>query len=118
MKTSRVCIMFCLIVIQSWSQQDTIPGSGLWLHDCWSNYLDAGYKSGLFTGFILGIIKDDEARVSIGKGAKFFSIPETTTYGQINSVVGKYIDDHPEEWHSPASVIVISALIQTWPSKK
>lgn len=46
-----------------------------------------------------------------------FCTPENVTTGQINSVVGKYLDENPELWASAASLLVIKALQKAFPCK-
>jgi len=46
-----------------------------------------------------------------------FKIPSGVTTGQLCSVVGKYIDDHPSEWNQEAADLVIKALKKAFPKK-
>jgi len=40
------------------------------------------------------------------------------TYGQEFAVVGKYLDDHPEQWNLRAVKLVYLALYAVWPGTK
>ena len=39
------------------------------------------------------------------------------TYGQEFAVVGKYLDEHPEQWNLSAERLVYLALYAAWPGK-
>jgi hypothetical protein len=44
-----------------------------------------------------------------------FCTPKDVTYGQATSVVVKYMNNNPEQLHSPLSVLAMVALRDTWP---
>jgi hypothetical protein len=64
------------------------------------------YLRGLYMGYVMGFC--DAA-------SKHFNIPSGTTNERIFIVVGKYVDEHPEEWHKPADFLVIKALNEEFP---
>jgi hypothetical protein len=75
------------------------------------------------TGYILGAVEMTElinAAADRSKDKKQFSvcIPAGITYGQIVDVVKKFVDDHPEERHQKASVMVFLAVQHAFPCKK
>ena len=48
----------------------------------------------------------------------FYGVSEDVPLSQLISVVGKYLDDHPERWREPASRLVIDALTTAFPKKQ
>ena len=44
-------------------------------------------------------------------------IPNGATVGQICSIVGKWLEDHPEEWNFTADVLVYRALLKAFGKK-
>ena len=68
-------------------------------------------EAGEFIGFIRGAVQ-------MASYNNFFDIPERVTHGQVFSIVGKYIDDHPEKLHFPAISMVVLALNEAFPPKK
>ena len=69
-----------------------------------------GFSAGVYAGYVNGIS-------DAGEGL-YFTIPKGSTYGQICSVVGKWIDDHPERWADDSAIIVLAALKETFPLQK
>lgn len=45
-------------------------------------------------------------------------LPEGVTIGQLVTIVGRYLDTHPEEWHLPGSIIVRKAMTEAFVNKK
>jgi hypothetical protein len=45
-------------------------------------------------------------------------LPNGVSIGQMTSVVGKYLKEHPERWNERANILVISALTNAFPCKK
>jgi hypothetical protein len=41
--------------------------------------------------------------------------PETVTINQIATVVVRWIEQHPQDWHKPFFPLVLFALHDTWP---
>jgi len=62
-------------------------------------------------GFIQGI-----SIIEIVANKRFLCLPESGgTLGQDKAVVQKYLDDHPDEWHKPSSLLVYFALAKAFP---
>ena len=62
----------------------------------------------LFMGYVTGVCDAT---------CYLFEIPSTATVGSICSVVGKYLDAHPERSHEPAFGLVLSALLEAFPKR-
>jgi hypothetical protein len=45
-------------------------------------------------------------------------MPDGWAVGQSLAVVGRYLDQHPEEWNEQATTLVLKALALSWPLKK
>ncbi len=63
-----------------------------------------------FVGYVAGF---SEATPFLRPG--LYEIPKGTTMLQLCSVVGKYLEDHPEDWSWPAHILVVSALREAFP---
>jgi hypothetical protein len=92
-------------------------GTGQWLHDLWQSYQKTSFanqeeaaKSSIYTGFV-----SSGAQVMLDAG---WLSASGITYGQMAAVVGKYLDDHPEQWNLDAEVLVYRALYAVWPVTK
>jgi hypothetical protein len=69
-------------------------------------------------GYINGI-RDGVVFASVGLGAKpSFEISEKAELGQLKDVVTKYLNEHPEDRHLHAAVLVESALVKAFPPQK
>jgi TonB family protein len=103
----------------AWAQ-DTTFGTGQWLHDDWLAFQKVagggspteqeGVISSMYIGFVLGA-------TGVMRDANWIATPANGTVGQWAAVVGKYLDDHPEQWTWPAEVLVYHALYAVWPGK-
>jgi hypothetical protein len=103
----------------SWAQ-DTTFGTGQWLHDDWLAFQKViggdsptdkeGVISAMYSGYVL-------AATVVMRDANWIAIPAKSTVGQWAAVVGKYLDDHPEQWTLSAEVLVYRALYAVWPGK-
>jgi hypothetical protein len=64
----------------------------------------------LYRGYVWGaaVVMNDAGWIDSGD----------VTNGQIYVVVGKYLDNHPEQWNLPAEVLVYRALYAAWPGTK
>ena len=102
-----------LIGTASWAQSEM--GSGQWLHGIWESFSqpqrnNAGSMNKLwFIGFVSGaaVVMEDAQWIEL----------TGTTVGQWLPVVGKYLDNHPEEWNMKAQISVYRALYAFWPGK-
>jgi hypothetical protein len=71
------------------------------------------HDSALFMGYVTGVC-DAVLQTDINF-AKATS--DQMTVGQVSVIVGKYLDDHPEEWHLSGAVIVRKALRKAFVKK-
>lgn len=95
-------------------RQDTTVGTGQWLHDLWRSYQKTSFanqeeaaQSCIYTGLVSGA-----AQVMIDAG---WISSEDKTYGQMAAVVGKYLDNHPEQWNLSAETLIYRSLYAVWP---
>ena len=70
--------------------------------------LSSSYGSGLFVGYVLGVKEETLSKLCI---------PEGVIHGQSLDVIKKYLNDHPEELHLPASDLVLKVIQTAWPCK-
>jgi hypothetical protein len=66
------------------------------------------------TSFCEGYILGSAENIDL----KWWSPPRDLTNGQVLGVVKKYLNDHPELWDQPASLLVNNSLIQAFPPGK
>ena len=118
MKTAykvAIVIGFILLMVSSANAQFV---SGNKLASKWRAYqrydtgvgrnLDYG-EGNYFMGYITGVY---DATYWL------YNSPDGITVGQMCSIVGKYLDEHPEEWNEPAWVLVRLALLEAFPKSK
>lgn len=71
---------------------------------------DAGsqgaYSKGYFEGYVLGVLESAKDHLCI---------PERVEMGQALEAIEKYLNEHPEELHLPASSLVLRAVQASWP---
>jgi hypothetical protein len=103
---------FTMIATTSYAQ--TIR-TGQDLHDGWmaAQRIQSGNESNvslneetlafMFIGYVQGA-------TDIAQDTKALLFPKGTSNGQLVAIVGKYLDNHPEEWNLKASSIVMRAL--------
>jgi hypothetical protein len=116
-KTIFIAALFLFMGIYAHAQKEMLA-TGNDLIKTWRSYqkwhLESNYESttcleaGLFMGFVKGIA---EAALRSDWGV----FPATVTHGQIYMVVGKYLEDHPEELHYPAYELVMRSLAKAFP---
>jgi len=46
-----------------------------------------------------------------------FCLPDQVTNDQIIKIFVKYLDDHPEELHQPASLLLVTSMRKAFPCK-
>jgi hypothetical protein len=69
-------------------------------------------------GYINGL-RDGVVFASVGLGAKpSFEISEKVELGQLKDVVVRYLNEHPEERHQHAAVLVHRALVKAFSRQK
>lgn len=82
--------------------------------------LDAFHKAGTCMGFIQGIIDTDTIAHTDENGhptGPKLCVPAEASERQLAKVVVKYGDDHPEQLHLPAVVIVLLAMKGAFPCR-
>jgi hypothetical protein len=94
-------------------------GTGQWLHDGWQAQQKSlngqtmtpedHVNALMYMGFVLGA-----SHVMVTAG---WIYPSVGTVGQDLAVVGKYLENHPEQWNEFAEVLVYRALYAVWPGK-
>jgi hypothetical protein len=82
------------------------------------------FSSGFCAGFVDGVIETQsmwevwEAKGTIVRNPHLsFCLPEGATNDQIVKIFVKYLDDHPEELHEPASLLLVTSLRNVFPCK-
>jgi len=118
MKKLLVLVVLILVGTVSWAQSQT--GSGQWLHDLWEGDQRAiksqdpdprdMVRSMEYVGFVTGA-------ADVMYDADWLNL-EGITYGQWCALVGKYLDDHPEQWNIKAVALVYRALHAAWPGNR
>lgn len=73
------------------------------------------FEAGTALGYVLGIFDSVEENPD---SINLFDSPPNVTAGQIMGVVFKYFEEHPEERHERANILVNRALLEAWPKKK
>lgn len=100
-----------------------VPGQyydGQDLHELWeaskrrvAGVPDAGadkFDKSYLSGYVIGTA-DAMAGINL-------FCPGSAKAGQLVAVVGKYLDDHPEEWNKAGSYLVAVALKEAFPCGK
>lgn len=70
----------------------------------------ANYYEGYYYGYVLGVA---DAFID-----HLWCPPGEVTQGQITTVVEKYLQANPQNWHMPAASLVLNGLNQAFPCKK
>jgi hypothetical protein len=107
-------VVLVLVGAASWAQN--IRGTGQWLHDLWGatqrEQNNTATRSDARDAFLyVGYV---EGSASVMGDAGWIDLGNTTT-GQLFTIVGKYLDDHPEQWTLHAQLLVYRALYAVWP---
>jgi Rap1a immunity proteins len=105
-KTANMLSAGCRIAIRTWSEQNPNPIDLLAAQSC------AGYLQGAVDAF-----EFDKVSGSQRSGASI-CIPDDVKSDQTIRVFMKYSDDHPEELHKGATVVVWEAMRQAFPCPK
>jgi hypothetical protein len=89
------------------------------------NYQDLShaFNGGFCGGFIDGVIDSQNMQEASDKLQKrshalSFCLPQEGTNGQYVQVFVKYLDDHPEELHRPAALLLVESLVKAFPCGK
>lgn len=109
-------VVLILVGAASWAQSNT--GTGQWLHGLWINYqkihtTDKDWSAIADAKEYMGVVW---GAAHVMRDANWIDL-EGTTQGQMWAVVGKYLDDHPEQWNFSAEALVYLALYAVWPGK-
>jgi len=115
MKKMLLVIALMMMIWQSVYAGEYVSGNEF--VNQWKEYKksDAGQSYNHFDmGFYLGFVSG----VKVMGARLLFSSPQNATQGQICSVVGKWIDDHPERWADDPVRIVVTALQEAFPLKR
>ena len=117
----RLLVLVTVLILvgaATWAQTRL---TGQWLHDGWlatqkmETAIDKPYADAtaayMYMGFVMG-----ELRVM--QGAGWLDPPEGVKLGQELTMVGKYLDDHPEEWNTLAEILLYKIFHAVWPGKK
>ena len=76
---------------------------------------DSFYQAQCFN-YVMGVV-DAATEVFYSLSQQHLCLPETATAGQIESVVKKYLQEHPEHRHLNGAVLTFTALILAFPCK-
>ena len=110
-------MVLVLVSAAAWAQ--STAGKGQWLHDCWVSAQKANDGTAserdwplayIYAGFVAGA-------AGVMNAADWLNLTNIT-WAQQQAVVGKYLDDHPEQWNLPAETLVYRALHAVWPGTK
>jgi hypothetical protein len=97
---------------------NAISYDGHWLVDGWRAHkriIDRTSQTGdyitstFMVGYITGVVDSSNYQ--------FFVVPAEVTADQLMQVVGKYLDEHPEQWNLSRFDIVMKALTKSFPRK-
>ncbi len=119
-----------LVNMGSWAQNGF--GTGGWLRDNWpaeQKFTDSEKVMLSWAGSVKTIYSDELNRASTYEGfvlgaarlmqdLQWLDIPVTVSWGQQCAIVGKYLDDHPDQLNLRAEQLVYWALVAKWPGKK
>ena len=70
-------------------------------------------------GYIAGVVDAYEAVAGAGllNTPQMFCLPDKVTFGQLEKVVRKNLEDNPAHLHEPAAALVLSALRDAYPCR-
>lgn len=123
MKRCWIVIVLCLVPLAALFARESADGHHL--HSEWKAYERVQGNgapdkadiatSGVYMGYVRGIC-DTLTNVDALSGvSRPFEIPPAVSMAKVYAVVGKYLDDHPELWSSPAIWLVMQALENAYP---
>ncbi|MGA2639697.1 MAG: hypothetical protein ABSG21_02190 [Spirochaetia bacterium] len=114
-KLLALVVVLIMVGAASWAQGTNL-GLGWWLHDDWRGWQERSksdenaHRAFEYEGFVLGAAR------TMWWG-QWLDLREITVE-QMLTTVGKYLDDHPDEWGVGAEASVYHALQAVWPGKK
>ena len=132
MKTAIIAIAALLCLQVSKASADFISGDELWeqckvgiteeIADEGMSYIDkmTGYalptpKYSVCLSYAMGVIDSMEAAVKDNLLEPLFCMPPAVTNDQIEDIVVKYVENHPEKRHLKGAAIVQAAMVQAFP---
>ncbi|WP_370583098.1 Rap1a/Tai family immunity protein [Burkholderia pseudomallei] len=73
-------------------------------------------------GYIAGFVDSEILHTMFAKDlenrdARLFCISGTTSYRQLAAIYVNYVNAHPKDWNEPASIILVSALRDSFPCR-
>ncbi len=112
-----VGILAVLLLIGGVASADKMVGNAQWLHEKWLSIQRPDVVNSMdlavYDGFVIAAVQVAEHATP-----RAIEIPAGTTMGQVFSVVGKYLENHPDEWSSDACAVVVKALQRVYPNKR
>lgn len=78
----------------------------------------SAFSNGFCAGFVTGVVEAQTMWERRTLKHPSFCLPEKSTNGQILKVFTKYLDDHPEELHQPAALLLVTSLRHAFPCGK
>ncbi|MCX5841229.1 MAG: Rap1a/Tai family immunity protein [Deltaproteobacteria bacterium] len=110
-------VMIALVIVSGVAFADKSVGDARWLHEKWigmhSSEACNPRDLTMFDGFVIAV-----AQVAENTMSHAIVIPWGTTFGQVFDVVGRYLENHPEDWNTDADTVVIKALQAAFPVKR
>ena len=118
MRKSVMVVALILMTVSAFGQP---MENGQWLHSLWQASQRAlggtatgvgdAIDAGTYSGFVW-------AMEQMGQDQDWFLVPLSSSAGQWEAIVGKYLEAHPEEWNLHADALVYKALVAVWPGKR
>lgn len=70
----------------------------------------SSFKADYYMGYVAATMD------AIGdSGVNYLNIPGNVSLDQACHIVKKYLDDHPDEWNQPATVIIFKSMVKAFP---
>jgi hypothetical protein len=107
-----ICLCVAVIVLGA------VPAGAMTGNELRNDAHKGGESFSFIHGFIEGTISGFGLCALASTNKNPFCFPKGVTQGQTINVVLKYLDDHPEELHEPASILILKAVKTAWPCKK
>ena len=104
MNRKRKAVIFVTVAIM------LLGASPAYAGDCGSdNITVVVMNASRFSGFCIGVIDTVFSE---------YVIPPKTTVKQVETIVFRYLEAHPEEWHLCGATLVIKAIAEKYPKRK
>lgn len=112
----RILCAVCLCVALGYSPAFAGFWDGSKLATHWQEYKKfnngapySNQSADVYIGYIIGSVETGDL--------VYFSIPADAKVNQMCAIVGKWLEDHPEEWNKSATSLTIAALSKAFPLK-